>query len=231
MILYVNGDSHSAAAEAVNTYCFAEDDPKLWHMGRAPHPDNARVSWATKLASLAKLNLKLQAESASSNTRIIRTTKEYFNNNIHDDALVIIQWSTWEREEWFIDSEYYQVNASGIDIVPESEQQRYKEYIANVDWLAKTIEAHEQIWLLHKWLNDREINHIFFNGNTTFEKIIDRYDWGTSYIDPYGSTTYNNWLLDQGYQTVTPTSYHFGADAHQAWAKYLLKYIVQNKII
>ncbi len=27
MILYVNGDSHSAGAEAVNDYCFAQDDP------------------------------------------------------------------------------------------------------------------------------------------------------------------------------------------------------------
>ena len=26
MILYVNGDSHTAAAEAVNPYAFAEDD-------------------------------------------------------------------------------------------------------------------------------------------------------------------------------------------------------------
>jgi len=231
MILYVNGDSHAAAAEAVNPHCFAMDDGKLWHMGRAPHPDNAKVAWGTKLAALAKMNLQLHAESASSNARIIRTTQEYFKESKHTDVLAIIQWSTWEREEWFIDGEYYQVNASGIDIVPEDYQVRYKEYIAGIDWMAKTLEAHEQIWLMHEWLNDRDIKHIFFNGNNTFEDVINRYDWGTSYIDPYGSTTYNNWCLSQGYQTVTPTSYHFGADAHQAWARYLLKYIAQNKLI
>jgi len=231
MILYINGDSHSAAAEAVNPYCFAEDDRRLWYMGRAPHPDNARVSWGAQLAALAKLNLKLDAESASSNARIIRTTREWFRENKHDDVLAIIQWSTWEREEWNIDGTWYQVNASGIDIVPEDYQVRYKEYIAGIDWMAKTIQAHEEIWLLHQWLNDRGIKHIFFNGNNTFKKIIDRYEWGASYIDPYSDNTYNNWLISQGYQTVTPTSYHFGADAHQAWAKYLLKHIAQNRLI
>jgi len=230
-ILYINGDSHSAAAEAVNPHCFAEDDGQLWYMGRAPHPDNARVSWGAQLAALAKLNLKLDAESASSNARIIRTTREWFRENKHDDVLAIIQWSTWEREEWNIDGAWYQVNASGIDIVPEDYQVRYKEYIAGIDWMAKTHEAHEQIWLMHEWLNDMGVKHVFFNGNNTFKDVLNRYDWGTSYIDPYGSTTYNNWCLSQGYQTVTPTSYHFGADAHQAWAKYLLKYIAQNKII
>jgi len=231
MILYVNGDSHSAAAEAVNPHCFAEDDGRLWYMGRAPHPDNARVSWGAQLAALAKLSLKMDAESASSNTRIIRTTREWIENHDYDSTLFIIQWSTWEREEWLIDGEYYQVNASGIDIVPESEQQRYKEYIANVDWLAKTIEAHEEIWLFHNWLTDLGINHIFFNGNTSFERIDNRYDWGASYIDPYGPITFNSWLQDNGYTTVTPTSYHYGPDSHLAWAKYLLKYIAQNKFL
>jgi hypothetical protein len=38
MILYVNGDSHTAAAEAVNPHAFAEDDPiALFYMGRALH--------------------------------------------------------------------------------------------------------------------------------------------------------------------------------------------------
>jgi hypothetical protein len=231
MILYINGDSHSAAAEAVNPHCFAEDDGRLWYMGRAPHPDNARVSWGAQLAALAKLNLKLDAESASSNARIIRTTRDWFRENKHDNVLAVIQWSTWEREEWYIDGTWYQVNASGIDHVPESHQDRYKEYIASIDWMAKTHEAHEQIWLMHEWLNDMGVKHVFFNGNTTFEDVLNRYDWGSSYIDPYGDTTYNNWLLSQGFQTVTPTSYHFGADAHQAWARYLLKYIAQNKLI
>jgi hypothetical protein len=44
MILYVNGDSHTAAAEAVNPHAFAEDDSALFYLGRAPHPENLAVS-------------------------------------------------------------------------------------------------------------------------------------------------------------------------------------------
>ena len=51
MILYVNGDSHSAGAEAVNPYCFAIDDPLYWGLGRRPHPDNERVSYGCQLAN------------------------------------------------------------------------------------------------------------------------------------------------------------------------------------
>jgi len=32
MILYVNGDSHTAAAEAVNPHAFAEDDRNLQYL-------------------------------------------------------------------------------------------------------------------------------------------------------------------------------------------------------
>ena len=43
-MLYVNGDSHTAAAEAVNPHAFAEDDPALCYLGRSPHPANLAVS-------------------------------------------------------------------------------------------------------------------------------------------------------------------------------------------
>ena len=40
MILYVNGDSHAAAAEAVNPHAWAMDDGLFYGLGRMPHPDN-----------------------------------------------------------------------------------------------------------------------------------------------------------------------------------------------
>ena len=122
MILYVNGDSHTAAGEAVNDYCFAEDDPHLWAYGRAPHPDNLKVSWGQRLADMIGATLHCDAESASSNTRILRTTRKYLETN-HPD-LIVIGWSTWEREEWSHKGNYYQVTASGTDSVPEDLQQR-----------------------------------------------------------------------------------------------------------
>ena len=133
MLLYVNGDSHSAGAEAVNAHAFAEDDPQYEHLGRKPHPDNLAVSWGKLLADKLCWDFYCDAESASSNARIIRTTKEYLQSYRHKPDLVVIQWSTWEREEWFLYFNWYQVNASGIDHVHPELEEKYKNYIANID--------------------------------------------------------------------------------------------------
>ena len=97
MILYVNGDSHTAGAEAANPHAFANDDPRYNYLGRLPHPDNLLVSFGNILAKNLSAELYCDAESASSNDRIIRTTRHYLRTNQPD--LIVIGWSTWEREE------------------------------------------------------------------------------------------------------------------------------------
>ena len=234
MILYVNGDSHTTAAEAVNPHAFAEDDGNLVHLGRLPHPDNLAVSWGKKLSTLLKMAFFCDAESASSNDRIIRTTKEWITNYTQDysNLFVVIGWSTWEREEWLIDDVYYQINASGTDIVPDSHNEKYKEYVIGVNWRHKTTNAHNDIIELHKWLDDKNIKHIFFNGNNTFNQIRTKFDFGTSYVEPYNKKfSYHDYLIDNGISTVSPKSYHFGEDGHTTWAKLLLNYIAKKKLL
>jgi hypothetical protein len=234
MIFYVNGDSHTAGAEAVNPYAFAEDDGNLAHLGRLPHPDNLAVSWGKKLSTLLKMAFFCDAESGASNERILRTTKEYINNYPQDvtDLFVVIGWSTWEREEWLIDDVYYQVNASGIDDVPYNYGSRYKQYIADVDWDQKTNLWHENIWDLHTWLDELSIKHIFFNCNLSFSDIHKdkRRDWGINYINPYTNAgTYDAYLKSLNCEIMG--NYHFGEDGHTMWSKYLLKYIVKNNLV
>jgi hypothetical protein len=237
MKIYVNGDSHAAAAEAVNAHAFAEDDGNYVHLGRRPHPDNVQASWAQKLSGIYKATLHLEAESASSNDRILRTARHWLAGNSawNSEVLVIIQWSTWEREEWqHTDGTYYQVNASGIDHVPESMQQRYKQFVADVDWNECTKKWHDKIWGFHNELDQQNIKHVFFNGNNYFGKIPkdQRHDWGTGYIGPYKeSMTYHSWLVNNGFETVSPDSWHFGPKAHAAWARFMLQYIVDNKLL
>ena len=235
MKLYINGDSHSAAAEAVNNHAFAEDDGEYFQLGRAPHPDNKRVSWGRKLADILKFGLFLDAESASSNTRIIRTTNDWLSTQKNlDEILVIIQWSTWERQEWLIDNQYFQVNASGIDHVPQSHQQQYKEFIVDINWDKCTKLAHQEIYDFHVVLKDKGIKHIFFNGNTSFAAIpiSDQKEWGTSYMSPYTNEgTFNDVLTSAGFDTVSPISYHFGKESHSFFAKHMLQYIISNKMV
>jgi len=233
MILYVNGDSHTAAAEAVNPHAFAEDDSQYFYMGRAPHPDNLSASWGRILSSFLKAILHCDAESAASNDRILRTTRAWLDNNKKEwyRTLVIIQWSTWEREEWLHKDTYYQVNGSGIDQVPQELQEKYRQYILGIDWGTKTQQSHDKIWAFHQELDQQGIKHLFFNGNNSFDQIVDQQCWNNSYIHPYDqSQTYHALLQSSGFETVSPQSWHYGSDAHSWWSTQLLNYIVKNKL-
>lgn len=226
MILYVNGDSHSAGAEAVNDYCFAEDDPLYYALGRAPHPDNERVSYGCNIANELYAILHCDAESASSNDRIIRTTKKYIQDEGHPDA-IIIGWATWEREEWLHNDTYYQVTASGTDSVPLELEQKYKQWV--IDTTAQRasteLETHHKIYKFHNELLDLKIPHLFFNTYSCFSHIrlngLSQYTWGDNYIDPYSEDlTYYKWSIDNGCKPKS--GFHFGVDAHRKWADFLL---------
>jgi hypothetical protein len=232
MILYVNGDSHSAGAEAVNAHAFAEDDRLYWGLGRQPHPDNLRASYGCHLANHLGAILECDAESASSNKRIIRTTEEYLENNPRPD-LIVIGWSTWEREEWY-DSEtnrYWQVNAGGIGHDwPNSIVARYQNWILDLDYQKSMEDDHYRIWLLHQVLLDKKINHLFFTCYEPFTNV-DTLEWGKYYLNPYDrDSTYYNWLKNKGFTTVNTNSYHFGEPAHAAWADYLFKQLSYNAL-
>jgi len=234
MILYVNGDSHTAAAEAVNSHGWACDDSRYFYMGHAPHPSNLAVSWGKRLADILKMGLHCAAQAGGSNARIRRTTLEMLGQtpDAAERYLVIIQWSTWERQEWSIDGTWYQIGASGIDSVPESHRDQYREFVSSVDWEICTTKEHQEIWQFHLLLNERGVPHVFFNGDNHFGKIVDRLDWGKVYVNPYSADhTYSAWLKNQGFETVSPKSWHFGQDAHAAWARFMLKYIVQNQLV
>jgi hypothetical protein len=230
---FVNGDSHAAGAEAATPHAFAEDDQFYYALGRRAHPDNARVSWGCGLANHINAVLDLAAESASSNSRIMRTTREWMTQNTDQlsEALIIIGWSTWERQEWVIDEIAYQITASGDDWLPQDHRQRYQQWILDLDWQQLTLAAHEQIWQFHLDLTDHGVRHLFFNGNNSFNSVGEPRDWNRCYLRPYeDSGTYDAILRENGYKTVTPKSWHFGADAHCFWADFLLQYIEHHNI-
>jgi hypothetical protein len=233
MILYVNGDSHAAAAEAVTPYAFAEDDPALFYLGRVPHPENLAVSWGKLLSLTLKTGFHCGAESGSSNSRILRTSRDWLNQQRdHDDLLMIIQWSTWEREEWVYKNIHYQVGASGIDDVPAELQEKYRNFVVGTDWEFKTQQAHNEIWQFHSELKEKNIPHIFFNGNNDFGQITDQKRWGKNYIGPYDSKmTYDALIRTKGIDTVAPNSWHFGRDGHSYFHRFMLQYIIDNKFI
>ena len=203
-------------------------------MGRRPHPENERASFGCELANYLYAIIQCDAQAGCSNARIMRTTRQWITENpdAAKDCFMVIQWSTWEREEWWHEGKDFQVNASGIDQVPEHLQQRYKEFIANVDWKECTQQAHDQIWKFHLELEAQGIRHMMFNGNHHFESIQPQQDWNRCYISPYDSSqTYNAILRSNHFPTVNPDSWHFGPQAHCFWAEYVLQYIKTNQLL
>ena len=236
MILYINGDSHAAGAEAMLPHGWAEADGRFWGQGRHPHPDNEAVSFGAELARLLDCERINQSQSGGSNARIIRTTKEWIEQNPTQlaDTFMLIQWSTWEREEWLHNGTWYQVNASGVDHVPPELEQKYRQYIVDIDYYAKCKQSHATIWEFHCYLKALGIKHVFFNGNRTFSDIgiADQKLWDQHYIDPYSLTgSYDAVLRYNGFDYVNPKTYHFGAKAHCFWANYVLQYIKDNQLL
>jgi hypothetical protein len=208
LTLYANGDSHTAGINI-----------------------NLSKSFAKITADTLNLELVNQAKVGASNARIIRTTKEYLKENT--PSLVMIGWSTWEREEWSDQHGYYDVNSSGHDRLPEYLQQQYKQWVTEQTSDMLTIKSqsmHREIYELHTMLDHLKIPHVFFNCMYDFFSIQDPLDWNGNHIGPYQSNLSYYWYLkEQGFET--DAWYHYKEDGHQAWADFLIKYIKEHNII
>jgi len=226
-VIYINGDSHSAGAQIINDYSFAEDDNRYTALGRRPHPENIPYTFGYKLASALNQPFFLDAESASSNDRIIRTTKKAINETINkQNMFIIIGWATFEREEWPYKDGYLQLSASGTDSVPKEFETDYKKWVLNQTKIVldkKTKIWHDRIYEFHLELREQNIKHLFFNTYLYFNTIENKLDWHDQFINPYSQNeTYFHWCRNKEF-TTRNNGYHYGADAHNAYFLYLLE--------
>lgn len=161
------------------------------------------------------------AKPRASNNRILRTSREYLNANTPD--FVVIGWSTWEREEWEFQGNYYDVNSSGHDVLPVELREKYKHWVThqNEDTLKiKSNIWHNAIYNFHLELLERNQPHLFFNCMYNFFDAVEQ-NWNDCHVDPYNTKNSYYWYLNElGYKT--DAWYHYGADGHQAWAKVLI---------
>lgn len=213
MILYVNGDSHSAGHDA----------------------GGPEFAYGRYVADELNADYVCDAVAGCSNDSIIDRTLKYLESTTPD--LIVIGWSTWERETWFWNNEPYNFTSSGTDSVHPMLREFYKEWVIDSEkphiQRQKERDAHTKIYLLHKYLTAKNIKHLFFNCYSYFFYNVQynepKYYWGDAdrnYIDPYNSQmTYYKWLENQEFKPANPKFFHYGADAHEAWAQHLLPYI------
>lgn len=209
MTLYANGDSHTQAQLL------------------QPHQKFCSI-----VADEFDLEVVNQAQGGASNQRILRTTREYLANNPAPD-LIIIGWSTWEREEWTYKDSYYNVNSSGHDVLPSELQDVYKQWVTEQtpDTLnTKSQHWHQEIYKFHQELEQQNIRHLFFNCMYNFFEVAESLNWNNAYLGPYNNEqSYYWWLTGQGIES--DQWYHFGADGHCAWGSRLIDYIKEHNII
>jgi len=209
MTLYANGDSHTHAQLL------------------QPHQKFCSI-----VANEFDLKVVNQAQGGASNARILRTTREYLANNPAPN-LIIIGWSTWEREEWIYKGHYYNVNSSGHDALPSELHDVYKQWVTEQtsDTLnTKSQYWHQEIYKFHLELEQQNIKHLFFNCMYNFFEVAETMDWNNAYLGPYNNEqSYYWWLTGQG--ILADQWYHFGANGHCAWGSKLINYIKEHNII
>ena len=219
-MIYINGDSHSAGADIIPGIAFAQDDPRYLAYGRRAHPEAVVQTYGYYIAQSMNQGFFCEAESASSNDRILRTTKQYVENTKDKKSIkyLIIGWTSWEREEWKHGEDYIQITASGTDSVPESMEEEYKEWV--IKQTQKELKRKEQLWYDRIWdfhceLKEIGVRHLFFNSTHRFSN--DDRDWGVNFIP----IPFCEWAVEQGFSTVEDSN-HYGVDAHRAWGHYLI---------
>ena len=203
MLLYANGDSHTA-------------------------PD---FGYINIVAQKFDCNLINQAQIGSSNASILRRTREYLKHTTPD--FIIIGWSTWEREEWYHNDRYYTVTASGTNSVPEELANKYKQWVTEQTsdrQSEKSVEWHEYIYSFHLELEQKNIRHLFFNCMYDFIRKNQTYNWNSAYVEPYDKDqSFYQYLKNKG---LRPDEwYHYEADGHKVWAEFLIDYIRENKLL
>lgn len=195
---------------------------------------NGTIGFSEKIATSLGLQLVKLATVGASNDFLLRSVYNYIQTET--PKLLIVTWQTWEREEWEYLGEYYQINASGDDVLPDALQTQYKQWVIkynpdNNKTLGKQL--HEKIWTLHQELIKKGIPHVFYNEMYPFVHSKDQQkDWGKSFIGPYNNDLSFYWYLIN-VANIKPDDawYHFGPAGHCAWADFLINYIKKNKIL
>jgi len=209
MMLYVNGDSHSAGTDL----------------------KDISQAWPTILSNKLNLNVINESKPGGSNPRILRTTGNFTTHA--KDIFVVIGWTSWEREEWYVDNKYYDVNAGGHDPLPEKLIARYKSWVIKQDEeqrRCKSEIAHDQIYKLHCQYKDRKIPHLFFNALMPFTPCTQKVDWHNNYFGPYENESSYYWHLTKA-GFISNEFYHHSELAQSYWANVLYEYIIQKNIL
>jgi hypothetical protein len=212
VILYVNGDSNSEGSEC----------------------KDLEQSWPYLLAKRLGRTLINEAKGGTSNPRIMRVASQALSTSDRN-TFVVVGWTSWEREEWLHQGQYYDVNSGGHDGLPTELEEKYKEWVVNQgpeQQAIKSQKMHSQIHRMHRSLLDRHIPHLFFNALMPFQhNLLDplHFDWHKNYLGPYDNNLSYFWYL-KNHKFVPTRNNHYTEKAQSVWADVLYNYIQEKEL-
>lgn len=183
------------------------------------------------------------ALSGASNDRIYDTTMDYVRSGEPVD-FVVIGWSEMCRVQWFFEEhgeyKFHEVNNLGVgrQTFPEEFKLRLEHWASTSENLEHRIGLshywHERIFNLHRYLQYKQIPHLFFHAFHDFKIHQSQYqlDWNNCFMDPYSwDNTYVHWAARNGYKEITPGWFHYEPSAQLAWAQRMYNYIKTHNLL
>jgi hypothetical protein len=224
--LWVNGDSHTAGSYS---------------------PCNVEQPFALQLAQALDLEYTNIALPGGSNNRIIRTTIEALPELDPLETFILIGWSSWERTEWYWNNKWHAICGDPGYVMPEFAKARWQLHadhcanqfdnkISDHDLWTKSKEQEHAIWVFHQLLHNLGYQFLFFLGcaNTfrweSIEKMSSQLPWlpNTWAHDPYQPTGFSEYCQTRGH--VRDDKWHYGQEAHNEWADYLVG-MIESKLL
>ena len=200
--------------------------------GNIPKSSN----FGTILMNRLGLDFECHAKYGASNDRIIRKTNEWIESQSGDKLTVFIGWSTWEREEWEHNGEFFDVDNFSLNSSPKSQINKYEKWLEqsskqeHMD--TKACEWEEKIHIFIDSLLSRNINFLMWNSYIPLEHGSNTIK-SKHFINPYDSDSTLYWYLKRvmGHQPMVDDPYHFDDVGHRLWADFLFKYITENDVL
>ena len=224
--LWINGDSHTAGSHK---------------------PQQITNTFAKQVADVLHLEYINHSLPGGSNHRIIRTTIEALPDLDPTNTFILIGWSSCERTEWYWQDKWHAVCGDPGYEIPafvqshwhwhcHHQQHQFSDPASNYDLWYKSKEQEHAIFVFHKLLHNLGYKFLFFMAcDNYFRFNIDpdmitansKLPWlpGAWAQDPYASG-FSDFCQAKGYQK--DAEWHYGQDAHDAYAQFLLPLISQK---
>ena len=166
----------------------------------------------------------------------IETHLDYFlaDKSFPTDTLLLIGWTSFEREEW----PWLYNNISvcgGPDFgMPEPMKARFNQWKEKLtgDYYRKMTQFwHDRIYDIHLDLRERGIRHLFWTTYNNFKEITNQQEWHSSFFQPYEENgCMSRYLESNGITAIEHDQWHYGPEAHKMWATALYNHAQSNSL-